>query len=48
MKKLSSEGSATVRVRVPPEWVEKLRAMTDEENSFSEVVRLALRRFLKV
>ena len=48
MKRLGEGQSKTVSVRIPMDWWDRLKAMSDEKNPVRELVRDALRRFLKI
>ena len=48
VKKLADGGSRTISVRIPIDWWDRLVKMTDEKNPMRELVREAIRRFLRI
>lgn len=46
--KLGAGKSEVVAIRIPVEWGEKLRGMVDEKNPLSELLRDAIRRYLRI
>ena len=47
-KRLGLEPSVRVSVRIPGEWHKRLEQMADPQNPVKELVRTALKRFLKM
>ena len=47
-KRLGIEPSKLLAVRIPGEWYALLEAMSDARNPLHEIVRTAIKRFLRI
>ena len=47
-KKLSERGSKSISIRIPLDWWDRLLEMADERNPVRELVRDALKRYLRI